>query len=49
MIIKILIGIVIYFILLIGICLFFKGATKVEKEYQERKEREKILEKIQKN
>ena len=35
MIIKILIGIVIYFILLIGICIFFKGATKVEKEYQE--------------
>ena len=49
MIIKILIGIVIYFILLIGICIFFKGATKVEKEYQERKEREKRMKKIQKN
>ena len=37
MIIKILIGIVIYFILLIGICIFFKGATKVEKRIPRKK------------
>ncbi len=40
MIIKILIGIVIYFILLIGICIFLKGQQKLKKNTKkEKKER----------
>lgn len=49
MIIKIIIGIVIYILVLILICAFFKGASINEKEYYEKEEREKILKEIEKN
>ena len=42
MILKILIGIVIYVLLLALICLFLKGATKNEREFEEQQEYERM-------
>lgn len=42
MILKIIIGIVIYVLLLALICLFLKGATKNEKEFEEQQEYQRM-------
>ena len=42
MILKIIIGIVIYVLLLALICLFLKGATKNEREFEEQQEYERM-------
>lgn len=48
MILKIFIGIVIYFLLLALICLFLKGATKNEREFEEHQEYERIKKELEK-
>lgn len=46
MIIKCVVGIFIYFILLAFICMFFKGATRLDNEYADYKERQIIIERL---
>lgn len=48
MILKILIGIVIYILILALICIFLKGATKNEREFEERQEYERIMKELEK-
>lgn len=47
MVIKIIIGIVVYILILFFICIFFKGATKIGNEFEQRKEAERILKKYE--
>lgn len=48
MILKILIGIVVYILILALICIFLKGATKNEREFEERQEYERIMKELEK-
>ena len=48
MILKIIIGIVVYILILALICIFLKGATKNEREFEERQEYERIMKKLEK-
>ena len=47
MVIKIIIGIVVYILILFFICIFLKGATKIGNEFEQRKEAERILKKYE--
>ncbi len=49
MLIKIVLGIAIYLILVVFICIFLKGATKLANEIEEKEEIERIIEKLKKN
>lgn len=46
-IIKIFIGVLVYVGLLVLMCIFFKGATKLGNEYDEKMEVEKVLKELQ--
>ena len=48
MILKIIIGIVVYILILALICIFLKGATKNEREFEERQEYERIMKELEK-
>ncbi len=48
MIIKIIIGIIIYIIFLAFACVFFKGATMLGNEFDEKRKVEEILKKVDK-
>ena len=48
MILKIIIGIVVYILILALICIFLKGATKNEMEFEERQECERIMKELEK-
>lgn len=49
MLIKIVLGIVIYLILVVITCIFLKGATKLANEMEEKEEIERVIEELKKN
>ncbi len=49
MLIKIVLGIAIYLILVVFICIFLKGATMLANDIEEKEEIERIIEELKKN